>query len=252
MIVSSSVDCKDQESFALDSGAHEQSTYLLTPNLSSKAPGLSVIKERSFESQISPGSSVSSLPREHFETNSGKCVSNYGEAKKSWSEKNALPLIDDEEIPSYYHGRANASSSELQKLDSEQNRATASRYEPWDKSLAAPKNLMRNPHIGHPDVQVVDNRKREIAQESIQKNKNYFRKPSLSRQSNQTQTSSGFSPNKKIGISPKNSPAGARALFNIDDAIEGTSDAIRDLLHTSDAIDVVMKHTTDDIENVLE
>lgn len=41
-------------------------------------------------------------------------------------------------------------------------------------------------------------------------------------------------------------------LFDVDDAIDGASDAVRELLHTSDAIEDVMKNTDDDIEKALE
>ena len=44
----------------------------------------------------------------------------------------------------------------------------------------------------------------------------------------------------------------ATPLFEIDDVIEGTSDTVRELFQTSDAIDNVLKNADDDIEKALE
>ena len=212
-----------------------------------------MIKERSFESQLSPGSSVSSLPRENLESYAGKTCPSSGEKQSTdWNSRRTLPLIDAEDVPNTNgkSGQSIQSPKDLQNLNTNPQLSQYDSY--WDKPLQSAKES--NPRT-KADSKYAGFHKDEAPKEQchIRKSKKYYKSANRPRQTDQNEMSPSHyrSTKRKLESSPQSSP-GSSAMFDIDDAIEGTSDAIRDLLHTSDAIDDVMNHTSKDIENVLE
>ena len=235
----------------------ENSSHLLAPTSSSKAPGLAVIKERSFESQISPGSSSASLHRDPGCAEVPKIYQVPGDNAIDWNFKSVLPLIDGDDMPYHYYqniggeiNRAGDIPPKVYNINPQQRE-----LDYIDKSDVPHPGIKNLPKKEKSLAKIVSSQKERKKREKGKKANMFVKNDHQSNEFDQEDPSSSYSspgrsdPRRML---PDITPPATGPLFDIDDAIDGTSDAIRNLLHTSDAIDDVMKHTTDDIEKELE
>ena len=278
-------DCKEQEPGPTDDNCYltaDGNPQLLAPNTTYKAPGLAAIKERSFESQISTGSSATSLPQDSSSLDADKPAYFSSDDVENFPKlKSVLPLIEAEDMPYHYYNQG-----DLNKESGDFSSARSLRkHRPHDvPGLSGVTDEMienkRNSGAMRPQIEhrqqiktfadsnfqdlvsaCGDSSPQHTGKKTFPNEKNYQKEPELFTKINTPSTlQQATEAQAKASTSGKCAHSGRMAntkfitspLFNIDDAIEGTSDAIRELLHTSDEIDVIMKHTNDDIGKALE